>query len=99
VQISVHPINSEGVLQLPPLLECDDPFIRQGVAALLHQRRQHLQDRRRQEIARGWTAWQFADNLALEQLRLLPQLRQPELPESARNEALRRFHEYAYQWY
>jgi hypothetical protein len=38
VQISVHPINSEGVLQLLPLVECDDAIIRDGVRAMLADR-------------------------------------------------------------
>jgi hypothetical protein len=99
VQISVHPINSEGVLQLPPLLECDDPTIRDGVHALLEQRRLALEERRRQRTDRGWTAWQIADDLALERLRSLPPLGEQTADAAAREEVLRRFHEYAYQWY
>ena len=35
VQISVHPISAEGVLCLPPLTQCDDAIVRQGVCAYL----------------------------------------------------------------
>ena len=31
VQITEHPISSEGVLRLAPLLECDDTLVREGV--------------------------------------------------------------------
>jgi hypothetical protein len=99
VQISVHPINSEGILQLPPLLECDDPIIRDGVQALLEQRRLMLEDRQRKRTDRGWTAWQIADDLALTRLRSAPQPGGPSADADAREEVLRRFHEYAYQWY
>ena len=38
VEISVHPISSEGILLLQPLLDCDNEIIRDGVAAMLAER-------------------------------------------------------------
>ena len=35
VQISVHPISAEGLLHLPPLLDCEDDIVREGVTAYL----------------------------------------------------------------
>jgi hypothetical protein len=99
VQISVHPINSEGILQLPPLLGCDDAIIRDGVQALLAQRLDQLEQRKLQTSQRGWTAHQIADDLARETLQSLPQLRTTAASHVNRERALQRFHEYAYQWY
>jgi hypothetical protein len=99
VQISVHPIDSQGILQLPPLLKCSDPIIREGVAALLAERLEKLKalDRRRQR--QGWTAYQIADTLALRRLEN-HQATWKEFDEAERRTtALARFHKYAYQWY
>ena len=38
VQISVHPMDSGGALELLPLLDADDPVIREGVRAMLAQK-------------------------------------------------------------
>jgi len=99
VQISVHPISSEGLLVLPPLLESGDPIIREGVRAMLADRLDEGESLARQQQQAGWTAYQIGDLAALQRLRL-------ESPKWAelrnrpkRQAALKRFHEYAYQWY
>jgi hypothetical protein len=99
VQISVHPINAEGILRLTPLLESDDEVIREGVRALLAE--YHLEaeanETRRQSL--NWTAYQAADHIALEGLRRKSDLWERYRRADDRLSALERFHKYAYQWY
>ncbi|HWB08444.1 MAG TPA: DUF4153 domain-containing protein [Pirellulales bacterium] len=99
VQISVHPIRSEGVLLLRPLLDCDDAIIRSGIQAMLAQREKEAEalDNRRQSL--GWTAYQLADRLVLKQLRAEHERWSGYDDEEPREAALKRFHAYAYQWY
>ena len=40
VQISVHPIDSQGMLAILPLADADDPIIRDGVRAMLAERQE-----------------------------------------------------------
>ncbi len=99
VQISVHPINSEGVLMLPPLMNASDPIIREGICAMLAERAidaKFLADQRQDE---GWTSLQLADRTLLAQLRATQEHWQRYLNAERRADALARFHEYAYQWY
>jgi hypothetical protein len=100
VQISVHPIGSEGILFLRPLLTCDDAVIREGVRAMLAVRDDEAEAAARRRGSRGWTAYQLADSLVLRELRAhrarwATYHQRPRL----RDNALARFHEYAYQWY
>lgn len=97
VQISVHPISSEGVLVLPPLVESRDEIIREGICAMLAQRAEQLEARRRQN--QGWTAFQLADQLLLERLHAMRSDWQPYTDPAKRAAALAEFHQYAYQWY
>jgi hypothetical protein len=99
VQISVHPIDAQGLLQLPPLLECDDAIIREGVRAMLMERREQLERRVRARQSEGWTAYQLADQLALERLRESLGSDGQYRDAQERAAALQRFHDYAYQWY
>ncbi len=99
IQISVHPINSEGVLLLRPLLECDDAIIRDGIAAMLHERTRQATATVRKQRREGWSAYQIADDMAERGLQA-ESSRWARFDESVRRStALERFHEYAYQWY
>lgn len=99
VQISVHPISAEGVLVLHPLLNSDDPIIREGIRALLAQRAIEA-DRLAAERSRlGWTAYQAADAKLLEQLLQIESEWNEYADDAARAAALGRFHAYVYQWY
>ncbi len=99
VQISVHPIGSEGLLLLRPLLDCDDPTIRAGIQAILAQREEEAEsvDNRRQSLS--WTAYQLADRLVLAQLRADHERWSAYDNKELREAALKQFHAYAYQWY
>jgi len=99
VQISVHPISSEGVLCLQPLLECDDPIVQEGVRAYLAEAMHLVEARETARCATDWTSYQMADELLLQQLRRVAASLAPYQDAARRREALQRFHEYAYQWY
>ena len=99
VQISVHPISSEGVLLLAPLAQCRDATIREGVLAMLANREEDAEEMAREKSRLGWTTVQIADRLALKWLRSERRQWREYHDLSARQEALLRFHNYAYQWY
>jgi hypothetical protein len=99
VQISVHPINSEGVLVLHPLTQSSDPIIREGILAMLAQRAEELEAVARERQQQGWTSYQWADQALLEQLRSIREDWQAYSDRHRRSEALAKFREYAYQWY
>ena len=99
VQISVHPISSEGVLVLHPLVGSRDPVVREGIRALLAERALQAEATSRRQTQQGWTAIQLADRLLLDQLRSIRSDWQEYTDPSRRAAALERFHKYAYQWY
>jgi hypothetical protein len=99
VQISVHTIDAEGILQLPLLLDCDNETIREGVRALLSTRF----DRAKADAAKPgsdhWTAFQWSKRDMLRRLDALgPELHSFESPRQ-RTQVFRDFRDYAYQWY
>jgi len=99
VQISVHPINSEGILFLQPLLECDDEIIREGVRALLAEHHNHAEVTAAQRSTLDWTTYQIADRIALEEFRKNSKQWQRYSTAVDREIPLKRFHDYAYQWF
>jgi len=99
VQISVHPISSEGVLVLLPLVECEDEIIREGVRAMLAERLDQAEALARRRRQQRWTAYQIADRVVLDGLRR-ESARWAEYQDLAKRQAaLGQFHEYAYKWY
>lgn len=99
VQISVHRNSAEGVLVLRPLVECEDPLIRDGVRALLAERALNAEAAARREAELGWTAFQIADRVLRQRLADCETNWEEYRDDAKRAEALARFHEYAYQWY
>ncbi|MGI6415400.1 MAG: hypothetical protein ACOX1P_06990 [Thermoguttaceae bacterium] len=99
VQISVHPIDSEGVLSLLPLVDCPDPIVRAGVVAMLADRHEEAERLAENRKSQGWTAYQLSDQLLLEQLRLHQSKWVPYLDRAERREARTKFYSYAFQWY
>lgn len=96
VQISVHPIDSGGLLVLPPLLESDNEIIREGVRALLTEADAERRDRL---ASSDWTGYQLADRLLDGKLAALRDDLRPYDEPAARQAARKRFDDYAYQWY
>jgi hypothetical protein len=97
VQITEHPISSEGLLALFPLLGCADPSVKTGVAALLGQRRDELEEQR--AVTEHWTTYQIAEGLFLDRMNALPSGRVHFTDEEVRQTAWIRFKGFAYQWY
>lgn len=99
VQISVHPISAEGVLMLAPLLDCNDAIIREGIAAMLAQRDDQAEALAERRESLGWTTYQLSDIVLLERLRADRARWSTYRDAALRDAALKRFHDYAYQWY
>lgn len=99
VQISVHPLRDEGWLLLRPLLNSDDPLIREGVRAMLAERLAEFDESSRARQAASWTAWQMAEEQLQNQLHMLRDDLAPYEDTQARKAARQEFDEYAYQWY
>lgn len=100
VQITEHDINTEGVLLLQPLLECKDATIREGIAALLAQRRIEAQSLALDRKSLGWTSCQIADSMLLDSLNASAAKWADYTADiGKREEAWKRFKNYAYQWY
>lgn len=104
VQISVHPIDAEGLRELRPLLDCRDETIRDGVRALLARREgEMLAEHRR--IENEFSAWeklsavQLADAALLRELNSDRERLDPFGNHTAREAAWEQFRKYAYQWF
>src|SRR5262249_42461553 len=69
VQISVHPIDSGGILALHSLTKCEDAAIREGIKALLAERAARAEAVEVQRSTENWTSFQLADRMLLDQLR------------------------------
>lgn len=109
VQISRHPIDSEGLVQLFPLLDVEDPRIRDGIGALLAERaaigpgrgmyfssRAAVEHRPR----RGdWTSWQWSEELLQDALADHAEALAPFDDPEKRNAARGVFDQYTYQWW
>ncbi len=99
VEISVHPISSEGVLLLRPLMMCEDAIIREGVRAMLAQRHEEAESQAARRESLGWTAFQLADQVVLCELRNASNQWTDYRDAHSRAPTLKAFHRYAYQWY
>jgi hypothetical protein len=99
MQIGVHPLDLEGVLALPPLLDIQTEEIREGVAALIADRQEQLQrDHERRQHA-GWTAYQRSDAVALAKFESVRSKWRAFEDAGKREAAIKRLHDFAYRWY
>jgi hypothetical protein len=99
VQITEHPLNPEGYLQLGPLVNCKDAIIRDGIRALLAEEHEAVKRRQAERKQLGWTTYQAADAHLLKKLDRDSHRWQDFRTESRREAAIHRFRKYAYQWY
>jgi hypothetical protein len=99
VQISVHPIDADGIIQLVPLLNCQDTMIRNGIRAMLAGRHDQAEAIALKNESLGWTTYQIADHLLLRTLRNHQSRWSTYRDPRERSAALDQFHRYAYQWY
>lgn len=102
VQITEHPVDNEGCRMLIPLLNCDDPIIRDGIAAMLTDRFQTLSSSEGGQN-KHWTARQLS-NEALYRDLLSIMKNEPNKFAAVQNNADRKtawdnFRDYAFQWY
>lgn len=97
VQLMVHELNAEGMLQIVPLMDYQDEELREGARALAS-RWQHLLQERQANYT-GWTHYQIAEQVLLDRLKA----RESEFAEyrdvDARERRLEKFYDYVYQWY
>ncbi len=97
VQMMVHELNAEGILQVVRLMDCQDEEIREGAKALASRWQDILQKRR--AAYSGWTHYQIADRDLLDRLTALEnefaEYRDPE----TRARRIDQCYKYVYQWY
>lgn len=98
VQISVHPIADDGLMTLLPLLDYENPIIRDGVAVLLEARRDELSSEPSLRIP-SWKTYQVATEQLLVRLAQADDKLKPIRDPSSRYAAFQQFKNYAYQWY
>lgn len=99
VQISVHPTTSEGVLELLPLVHCENEIIREGVRAALAQKQNDLQKLAADRQKLGWTSYQIADDHLLKVLIESQDSWSAYQDGTQRSNAITRFYDYAWQWF
>ena len=99
VQISVHPIDAGGYLVLLPLLRCDNPIVRDGVAAMLAEQAADSEIAWQRTNAEDWTRFQIAEHLLRDQLRRHKNELAPFADPEKRRAAIEKFDQYAYQWF
>ncbi|MEO8498165.1 MAG: DUF4153 domain-containing protein [Planctomycetota bacterium] len=99
VQCSVHPISSEGVVLLLPLMQSSDDIIREGIAALLAERESQIEARASLQQQDGWTSYQLSDAWVLKELRANRNAWASYHERDKRDKSLKAFHDYTYQWY
>ncbi len=97
VQIAMHPTSSEGLLQLAPLLECEDETIREGVRGILALSVDESLRPNRGSQEPHWSKYQIADEQFKSQLADLPLA--PETSLDGHRLAVQRFKDYAYRWW
>lgn len=88
----------DALVCLQPLLKCDNEIIQNGIRALLLEEFQSLEDDLSKQKEKGWSAYQKAIHYAYHELKQDQQ--KPEKWAYLKNKkALRKFHDYVYQWY
>jgi hypothetical protein len=99
VQITVHPMDSGGYLELLPLLDADNSIIREGVRAMLAQKAIDLGKTLDKRNRQGWSSFQWADRRLNERLENSRELLIRYDDRDPRHAAWQSFTDYAFQWY
>jgi hypothetical protein len=73
--------------------------IRDGIRAMLAERAIQVEAAVQDQQRRGWTSFQLADRILLEKLSAIRAKWVDYTEPAKRDAALKRFREYAYQWY
>ncbi|OYW12934.1 MAG: hypothetical protein B7Z55_17695, partial [Planctomycetales bacterium 12-60-4] len=104
VQISVHPIDAEGVRELIPLLNCPDEFVRDGIQSLFAMRWEDMSSTPRHGgLAVGswseFTALQISERWLKQDLAATRDQWDSHLDATRQQNDWNRFRLHAYQWY
>jgi hypothetical protein len=99
VLLSVHPIGPEGIPELLPLTEAEEPIIREGAWALLATSKATLDSEDARDAAFGWKGRQLARERAIGLLNAYRDRWKESAEGLDLNFARQRFDEYARQWY
>ncbi len=99
VQIITHPVSSEGILMLHPLVNCEDAKIREGIRALLANWALKLESDNARRERENWTSYQAADQVLSGRLREVRGDWEMYTDGARRSAALQEFYDYSYQWY
>ena len=100
VQISVHPIDSQGLMRLRPLVDHQNRTIRDGIRAVLAEA--HLRAERKATRANraGWSEYQISDQWVLSGFRKHHQQWRDHYRDDAKRKTdYQRFADFVYQWY
>jgi Domain of unknown function (DUF4173) len=98
VQITEHPLSDEGMMMLPPLLDCQDATIREGIRAMLATRHDQLAATTPGQI--HWTAFQCSTHFLQNHLDSLAGYWPHFTADKVRRDtAYKEFKAYAFQWY
>jgi hypothetical protein len=73
--------------------------IREGIRAMLAERAIQVEAAVQDQQRRGWTSYQLAERILLERLSTVRAKWADYSDPAKRDAALKRFREYAYQWY
>ncbi len=93
VQTIAHPMRPDGMLPLISLVDCEDIEIREGIRAMAADWRARLARNR------NWTEFQLAEKLLMGELDRIDWKLAAYRDRDLREARLKRFREYAYQWY
>ncbi|MEE3373464.1 MAG: DUF4153 domain-containing protein [Planctomycetota bacterium] len=100
VQLSVHPLNPEGISQITPLTEHPNPIIAAGVRALLANAYSRYEPPGGQSPADNWSDYQLAHQWLLGHLQAHRERWQTHYRDETRRQAdQQRFVDFVYQWY
>lgn len=104
VQIAAHPISDEGYLPLIPLLDADEPLVRDGIRALLARKLVEYERLEAKEAAAGkqstWGTFQGSRSLLQQELEVRrSDLEDFRASQSTRDAAFEKFRSWAMQWY
>jgi hypothetical protein len=97
VQITEHYVSPEGILTLPPLLDSEDPLIREGIRSLLEN--SALQEAFSPNREPGWTRYQFVHQQLSKILESPTDIQVDEESGNLREGRWQVLKQYAYQWY
>jgi hypothetical protein len=99
VQITVHPMDSGGYLELFPLLDSDNAIIREGIRAMLAEIAVEQHRTSAKKLGHGWSSFQWADQRLMDRLENAAAQWKPYESNEPRQAAWRSFADYAFQWY